>query len=38
MKRVASMTTEINYIICYTLIVNIDKIDHHINKLYEVNN
>ena len=38
MKRVITLATEINNIICYTLIIDIDKKNHHIDKLCELNN
>ena len=37
MKRVSTLATEINNIICYTLIIDIDK-KHYIDKLCELNN
>ena len=38
MKRVITLATEVNDIICYTFIIDIDKKNLHIDKLCELNN
>ena len=38
MKRVITLATEINNIICFTFIIDNDKKNNHIYKLCELNN